>query len=104
MPDNENYLMTAAEDRRLVASPIKIALTGIPWDENSSFLRGPSEAPPLIRSALFSTASGLRSESGVAFEPEHLIDAGDVPVRPGQEMLGEIDRFISALPVASHPP
>ena len=89
--------MTAAEDRPPLASPLKIALAGIPWDENSSFLRGPSEAPPLIRAALFSKASGLRSESGVEFAPEQLIDAGDVPVRPGEEMLAEIDRFIAAL-------
>ena len=89
--------MTAAEDRPPLASPLKIALAGIPWDENSSFLRGPSEAPPLIRAALFSKASGLRSESGVEFPPGQLIDAGDVPVRPGEEMLGEIERFIAAL-------
>jgi arginase family enzyme len=32
-------------------------LIGIPWDVNSSFMRGAAAAPPLIRQALFSPAS-----------------------------------------------
>ncbi len=90
--------MIATEDREphsLV--PARIALAGIPWDENSSYLRGTSEAPPLIRAALFSEASGLRSESGVEFEPDVFANVGDVPKRSGLEMLKEIEDFISAL-------
>jgi arginase len=74
-----------------------VAIAGIPWDENSSFLRGPSEAPPLIRAALFSEASGLRSESGINFPPDLFVDAGDVPVLTGRAMLGAIEDFIAAL-------
>lgn len=74
-----------------------IAIAGIPWDENSSFLRGPSEAPPLIRGALFSEASGLRSESGIDFPPDLFVDAGDVPVLTGRAMLAVIEDFIAAL-------
>ena len=74
-----------------------IAIAGIPWDENSSFLRGPSEAPPLIRAALFSEASGLRSESGIDFPPDLFVDAGDVPVLAGRAMLAAIEEFIAAL-------
>ena len=74
-----------------------IAIAGIPWDENSSFLRGPSEAPPLIRAALFSEASGLRSESGIDFPPETLVDAGDVPALTGRAMHAAIEEFIAAL-------
>ncbi|MEO7167227.1 MAG: agmatinase [Spartobacteria bacterium] len=77
--------------------PRKVALAGIPWDENSSFARGPAEAPPLIRAALFSEASGLRSENGFEFRREDLHDAGDVPPRTGAEMLGAIEHFSSAL-------
>lgn len=90
-------MMTAATHRPPLASPSTIALAGIPWDENSSFLRGASEAPPLIRAALFSVASELRSERGFEFESAQLIDAGDVAVKCGAEMRAEIDRFISAL-------
>jgi agmatinase len=74
-----------------------IAIAGIPWDENSSFLRGPGEAPPLIRAALFSEASGLRSESGIDFPPDLFLDAGDVPALTGRAMLAAIEEFIAAL-------
>jgi len=74
-----------------------IAIAGIPWDEHSSFMRGPSEAPPLIRAALFSQASGLRSESGIDFPPDLFVDAGDVPVLTGRAMLAAIEDFIAAL-------
>jgi agmatinase len=74
-----------------------IALAGIPWDENSSFLRGSSEAPPLIRAALFSEASALRSESGIDFPPEILVDAGDLPILTGHAMHEAIEQFIAAL-------
>jgi arginase len=76
----------------------KIALVGIPWDENSSFMRGPAEAPPLIRAALFSDATGLRSESGIDLEADGVFfDAGDVPQRSGVEMLEEIGSTIEGL-------
>ena len=54
-------------------------LLGIPLDHNSSFMRGPAQAPPLIREALHSDAWNSWSESRVdlgiagAFE-----DAGDL--------------------------
>ncbi len=75
----------------------RIALAGIPWDENSSFLRGASEAPPLIRAALFSKASDLRSESGIDFPPEILTDAGDVSALTGRAMHEAIEQFIGTL-------
>lgn len=89
--------MAPNEKRKPASTPARIALAGVPWDENSSFLRGSSEAPPLIRAALFSEASGLRSESGLEFDPDVFVDAGDVPARTGREMLAEIERFITAL-------
>ena len=39
-------------------------LIGIPWDVNSSFLRGAAAAPPLVRQALFSPASNMWTEFG----------------------------------------
>ena len=64
----------------------KIALIGFCTDENSSFLRGAAEAPPLIREALFSDARNLWSESGIDLGAKGvLIDAGDVsPTSPRQ--------------------
>ncbi len=93
--------MTSIEARNPSPPSTRIALAGVPWDENSSSLRGSSAAPPLIRAALFSDASGLRSESGIDFEPDVFVDTGDVPVRSDREMLEEIEGFIAAL-LAEH--
>ena len=89
--------MTATEQINVPGSGPRLALAGIPWDENSSHLRGASKAPPLIRAALFSEAFGLRSESGKEFEPDDFFDAGDVPVGSGVAMLDEIEGFIGNL-------
>jgi len=90
-------MMKAREKSDNARKGRQLALAGIPWDENSSFLRGASEAPPLIRAALFSEASGLRSEGGMEFRAEDFFDAGDVPVRNGVEMLAEIEGFVGKL-------
>jgi agmatinase len=56
-----------------------VSLLGIPHDENSSFLKGPSEAPPLIRRVLFCDAYSLWSEGGVDLSAEGcLLDRGDI--------------------------
>ena len=43
----------------------QIAVTGIPLDENSSFLRGPALAPPKIREAFHSNSANYFTESGI---------------------------------------
>jgi agmatinase len=43
----------------------EVALLGIPFDANSSFLRGPALAPPRIRQALFSGSANLCTEDGL---------------------------------------
>ncbi len=42
-----------------------IAVLGVPFDLNSSFLRGPSLAPPLIREALHSESANMWTENGI---------------------------------------
>ncbi|WP_129647524.1 agmatinase [Peristeroidobacter agariperforans] len=57
----------------------KIALLGVPHDENSSYLRGPAEAPDLIRRELHNDAYSLWSESGVDLSaPGRLVDLGNI--------------------------
>lgn len=41
-----------------------IAVTGIPYDENSSFVKGPAGAPPRIREAFHSDSANYFTESG----------------------------------------
>ncbi len=36
-----------------------VTILGIPFDANSSYLRGAAQAPPLIRQALFSDSANL---------------------------------------------
>lgn len=58
-----------------------ISLVGLPTDVNSSFLRGPAEAPSAIRAALQSDHGNAASESGVEAGINYRIeDCGDLPL------------------------
>ncbi len=66
-------------DEILNTKRFKVALIGFRTDENSSFMRGAAEAPPLVRAALFSDAANLWSESGIDLgADEILFGVGDV--------------------------
>jgi arginase len=59
----------------------RIALIGAPTDVNSSFLRGPAEAPAHIRSALWSEAGNTACENGLELGREIQVeDQGDLPL------------------------
>jgi len=73
-------------------------LIGIPWDVNSSFLRGAAAAPPLIRRALFSPASNLWTESLRDIgAPGRLADAGDLILPESDDAIGLIEDAIRRL-------
>ncbi|MEW6735250.1 MAG: arginase family protein [Acidobacteriota bacterium] len=58
---------------------VKISLLGIPHDDNSSFMKGASEAPALIRRELHSDAYSMCSETGIDFSVAgRIIDHGDI--------------------------
>ncbi len=67
--------------------PRKLALIGVPDDSNSSFFRGPAEAPPAIREQLFSDAFNMWTETGVDLGADVFFDAGDL------EMVGLPDAW-----------
>jgi len=72
----------------------RIGLIGFCSDENSSFLRGAAQAPPLIREALYYDASNLWSESGIDLGREEVFfEAGDVTT----DAPKDIDDAVSAL-------
>jgi len=72
-------------------------LLGVPFDANSSFMRGPAEAPPLIREALLSDASNMWSESGVDVGvPGAFEDVGDLSL-PDQNPFPAIEKTIEGL-------
>jgi len=56
-----------------------VTLLGIPWDEQSSFMRGAAEGPAAIRQALGSPSSNMAAEDGHELVlGSNLTDAGDV--------------------------
>lgn len=61
-----------------------VTLLGVPWDEQSSFMRGAAEAPAAIRQALVSPSSNMATEDGHELSlGENLIDAGDITLPAG---------------------
>jgi arginase len=60
-----------------------VTLVGVPWDEQSSFMRGAAEGPAAIRGALRSASSNMSTEDGHELAlGQNLIDAGDVRLPP----------------------
>ncbi len=76
---------------------MKLALIGFPYDENSSFMRGAAEAPPLIRAAFSCDSSNSWSESGIDLGLHPFFDAGDVEQQSGAAMIKVIEQSISSL-------
>lgn len=77
---------------------IRPAIIGIPFDENSSFLRGAALAPPLIREAFRSPSSNMWSETGIYLGKDNLFfDAGDLEFSSSKSALTEIESALSNL-------
>src|SRR4051812_5959799 len=73
-------------------------LIGLPYDASSSYLRGPAEAPPLIRAALHSTQWNSWTELGQDLSVAGVLtDAGDLPLSPDISAREAIDAGISAV-------
>lgn len=71
-----------------------ISLIGIPFDEKSSFLKGCSKAPGLIRESLNSYAINSFAENGVDIRNENIIDRGDFSVKELLEIVNIADEFL----------
>jgi arginase len=79
------------------ASTARVTLVGIPTDRNSSYLRGPAKAPPLIRAALWSSAGNSFTESGLDLRADGVMaDGGDVAVTESDADVEAIDLRITA--------
>ena len=65
-------------------------LIGLPTDVNSSFARGPAQAPAAIRAALYSDRGNNAAENGLEAGADfQLLDQGDLPLTetPGDDTL-----------------
>ncbi|TIW65868.1 MAG: agmatinase, partial [Mesorhizobium sp.] len=80
----------------------KISLLGIPHDENSSWLRGAAEAPPLIRRELTSDAYSSWSETGFDLS-DRFIDHGDIDFAQAGDPWERIEDEVGRALDAGHP-
>lgn len=79
-------------------TPGMTVVLGIPWDEHSTYLRGPAQAPPLIREALHSSSSNLYAENGVEIVAgERFCDLGELELTGGERTRGQIEEVASTL-------
>ncbi|HEY7781061.1 MAG TPA: agmatinase [Ktedonobacterales bacterium] len=90
-----------ADMRAQAAEPTRptVGILGIPYDAESSFLRGAAAAPPLIRAALWSPASNTWSETGVDLAAVGaIVDAGDLELAdPDDRSSGTRDAITAAI-------
>src|SRR5262249_16196651 len=79
----------------------KVVVVGVPFDANSSFLRGPALAPARIRAALNSGSMNLCVEDGRDLDsPEardDWRDAGDMALSSGAAAFADIEREMASL-------
>lgn len=75
-----------------------IGVVGIPFDEFSSFMRGPAQAPLKIREAFHSNSSNYFTERGTNLK-DHPVwkDEGDLELPTGAEAVPAIETAISSL-------
>ncbi|MBT3478776.1 MAG: agmatinase [Candidatus Marinimicrobia bacterium] len=73
-----------------------VSIIGIPLDENSSFLKGPAKAPPLIMDAFHSDASNMFAENGVNCDDvDRIRDIGILQLPAGKVAMDSIRKTIS---------
>ena len=83
----------------------RIVLQGVPWDANSSFLRGASEAPDHIREAFHSPSANYFSENGLDFKNQPLLeDRGNLNFSGEGDDLALIERQVAGILAEGHRP
>jgi arginase len=76
----------------------KPVILGIPLDHNSSFLRGPAQAPPLVREAFHSDAWNHGTETRVDLDPPGSFeDAGDLQNMEAPDAYDRIESTIAQI-------
>ncbi|MGD8597111.1 MAG: agmatinase [Anaerolineae bacterium] len=79
-------------------SPGTIVVMGVPSDENSSSMRGPAQAPTLIRQKLHSGEANLCAETGIDLGSDNRwVDLGDLDLGRGTAALEQIEQAANEL-------
>ena len=69
-----------------------VVLAGIPFDQNSSFMKGAAMAPARIRQVLQAGATNLCSETGIDLATaEAFLDQGDIIITNAPGWIEEIE-------------
>ncbi len=90
--------MSSSQTPNAAINQSKLALLGIPLDDNSSFMKGAALAPPVIRQALHSDSANYWSETGVDLgKREIFYDAGDLQFASPASAFMEIERTVAEL-------
>jgi agmatinase len=75
----------------------RVIVVGVPWDEQSSFLRGAAAAPSRIRQALHDGSANLCTEHGLDLATTRAwLDKGDFTLGTGPAVVNEIETRIAA--------
>jgi agmatinase len=75
-----------------------IFVLGLPYDQNSSYLRGPAQAPARIREALFSESANMWTEHGIDLgKMSGWRFAADLTFDDPQAAFGQIEHIIAGL-------
>ncbi|BBO68167.1 arginase [Desulfosarcina alkanivorans] len=86
---------TITAESTAALDPGAVAVVGIPFDEYSSFMRGPAKAPTAIRKTLHNGASNLFAENGVNLEAHPMFhDLGDLILPAGGAAFAAIETAI----------
>lgn len=76
----------------------RFSLLGVPHDDNSSFMKGPSEAPPRIRAQLYSDAYCEFSETGIDLSAKgRIVDHGDIQFNDASDPWKRIEENVATV-------
>lgn len=79
-------------------APGTVAVLGVPWDEGSTFMRGPSGAPRAIRAQLHGGSANLCTEAGLDLGRQaKFVDLGDLDLGHGEATRLEIESRVSEM-------
>ncbi|NJN43174.1 MAG: agmatinase [Flammeovirgaceae bacterium] len=75
-----------------------ITTIGFPFDDHSSFLRGPAKGPAAIRKAFHSPSSNYFSETGTDLQDHlSLVDVGDLDLSDTQKIIEKISKKVEEI-------
>jgi arginase len=75
-----------------------VAVVGVPYDDNSTFMKGSAKAPPKIREAFDSDSTNKCTESGLDLATQsNFYDVGDLELKKGINVLSYIEHIYQDL-------